>query len=59
MTNTVGLVDNYKMRDIQLGIRNPDLFTPEFPNFMSRFSLQASNAFDNADLDVSYHHHTD
>lgn len=25
------------MRDIQLGIRNPDLFTPEFPNFMSRF----------------------
>ncbi|KAL0466279.1 hypothetical protein QR685DRAFT_451304 [Neurospora intermedia] len=27
----------YKMRDIQLGIRNPDLFTPEFPNFMSRF----------------------
>ncbi|KAK3502212.1 hypothetical protein B0T13DRAFT_509019 [Neurospora crassa] len=27
----------YRLRDIQLGIRNPDIFTPEFPNFMSRF----------------------
>ncbi|KAK1779785.1 hypothetical protein QBC45DRAFT_464707 [Copromyces sp. CBS 386.78] len=27
-----------KLRDVQLGIRNPDVYTPEFPDFMSRFN---------------------
>ncbi|KAJ4385108.1 hypothetical protein N0V85_008239 [Neurospora sp. IMI 360204] len=32
----------YKARDIQLGIRNPDVYTPEFPNFMSRWKAFVS-----------------
>ncbi|KAK3399674.1 hypothetical protein B0T20DRAFT_391237 [Sordaria brevicollis] len=32
----------FKCRDIQLGIRNPDVYAPEFPNFMSRWKAFVS-----------------